>query len=490
MTDYAPAKYSYTKKDTAFAWLIAVMFMLYYDAVLHSTLGLAAAVFMIVLYAATAVYLRFRGVDLRRAWYFAALGVLLSVSFVLTDSMATKKSVFFFVTMLYIIWLLYVCKNNADDRFDMLWYDGLKAMFVMPLSSLGRIFGAIFCRKGESRGKKALMVLGGIALAFIPTFIVVLLLAHADYAFSSFLSEINLAALLFGDVIPRLFVCVCFAAPVFGAVYANAGRLYPQSFAKERNAAFRNGMAKLPTALVYASVTPMLVVYATFFVMQFSYFTSAFSSILPAGHDNYAEFARRGFFELCAVAIINVVVILCVSLFTKRVCGKKPLAARIYCSLYSVASIAFSAIALSKMLLYIRKFGLTQLRLYTGFFMLALSVIFILVLIRQIKPAFAFMRSATVTVCLFAAVFAFGRFDKIIADYNVDAYLSGKHIDIDVSMLADKLSYDAYPALERLCSEAKDMKVIVRTTHALEKLRDESKNRRAIDFNITYIGKE
>lgn len=489
MTDYTPAKYNYTKKDTAFAWLIAAMFMCYYDAVLHSTLGLAAAVFMVVLYAATAVYLGFRGVNLKRAWYFAALGVLLSLSLVFTDSMNTKKPVFLFVSVLYILWLLYVCGNNADDRLDMLWYDGLKAMFVMPLSSLGRIFGAIFCRKGESRGKKALMVLGGIALAFIPTFIVVLLLAHADYAFSAFLREINLAKLLFVDFIPRLFICVCFASPVFGAVYANAGRLYPQSFAKERNMALRNGMAKLPTALVYASVTPMLVVYATFFVMQFRYFTSAFASVLPEGQDNYAEYARRGFFELCAVAVINVVVILCISLFVKRIEGKKPTAARIYCSLYAVASIAFSAIALSKMILYIRKFGLTQLRLYTGYFMLALSVIFILVLLRQIKQNFAFMRSATAIVCLFAAVFAFGRFDKIIADYNVDAYLSGRHAGIDIPMLYNELSSDALPALERLCSEAKDETVKKEAEHALEYVKWRSGQRRAIDFNITYIGK-
>lgn len=489
MTDYTPPKYNYTKKDTAFAWLIAAMFILYYDVVLCSTLGLATAVFMVVLYAATAVYLGFRGVKLKRAWYFAALGVLLSLSLVFTDSMSTKKPVFLFVGVLYILWLLYVCGNNADDRLDMLWYDGLKAMFVMPLSSLGRIFGAIFCRKEEGKGKRALMVLGGITIAFVPTFIVIALLVNADYAFASFLKEINLIRFLLFDVIPRMFVCLFLAPPVFGAVYANSAKSYPQSFAKERNLALRNGMSKVPTVLVYASVTPMLVVYATFFATQFRYFTAAFTSDLPAGHYNYAEYARSGFFELCAVAVINIVIILCISLFVKRIDGKKPRAARVYCSIYAVASVAFTAIALSKMILYIRKFGLTQLRLYTGYFMLALSVIFILVLIRQIKQNFAFMRSATAAVCLFAAVFAFGRFDKVIADYNVDAYLSGRHAGIDIPMLYNELSTDALPALERLCSEAKDETVKKKAEHALEYVKWRSGQRRAIDFNITYIGK-
>ena len=242
----------------------------------------------------------------------------------------------------------------------------------------------------------------------------------------------------------------------------------------------------MPAALVYASATPMLIVYLVFFATQFAYFTSAFASLLPSGVDNYAEFARRGFFELCAVSVINAVVMLCVSSFAKRNGGEKPLGARIYCVVYAVASLCFTGIAISKMLLYIAKFGLTRLRVYTTVFIVMLAVLFVLAVIRQLVRSFPFMKCAVVTVSLFSLLFAFGRFDGFIADYNVSAYLDGRLESIDTDALAE-LSCDAYPAVRRLADEATDPVVAKNATAVRKAFELKAKTRRSCDANISVI---
>ncbi len=478
-------KYCYRKYDTLFAWLVIALFMCFYDGIMQSSLGLASTAFMLVLYGGTAVYLRISEVKLSGSWYFLALGCLLSISFFFTDNGFVKGVVFLFDAFVYVIWLLYSCKNNANG-FDMLWYDSLKAMFVMPFSSIGRLFGAAAGgENGRGKGKIALMILGGVFAAVIPSIIVTLLLCSADGGFNDLVLSLkgNFTDVL-GDIFTRCIVCVCLSCLVFGAMYSNVRHFYQPSFSAERNNLRRTARAVLPPSFVYAAATPMLVVYAVFFGVQFRYFTSAFSSTLPDGVDNYAQFARRGFFELCVVAVINTVVILLISSYTKRPLGKKPMGARVYCVIYSAASLVFTAIVLSKMILYIKKFGLSQLRVYTTLFMLMIGVLFILVIIRQVKESFNMMAFAAVTVAVFSLVFAFGRFDRIIADYNVDAYLDGRLESIDTDMLHG-ISRDAYPAVKRLYENADDPAVRNRAQIILDSMDDHRESRRPTDMNIT-----
>lgn len=113
-----------------------------------------------------------------------------------------------------------------------------------------------------------------------------------------------------------------------------------------------------PGALFYAALTPLCILYILYFASQSGYFLSAFQSLLPEGF-GYAEYARQGFFELCAVAVINFVVIGLTALFCRRdEKGRLPLAARVYSIVLSVLTLALIASALSKMVMYIDSFAL------------------------------------------------------------------------------------------------------------------------------------
>lgn len=485
----APPKREYTRRDSVAAWLTIALFACFYDTVLSSTLGLFSSIFMLALYGMSAVYLKKSGVTLKNALFLFAVGCLLSASFFFTDNTTAKGLIFCFDVLIYSLWLLYASGNAADPDFDMLWYDSLKALFVMPFSSLYALFSSM-CRSknGKSRAKLALWIFLGVLLAVIPTVIVTGLLISADVGFGVLVGGLSdRIPEVASDVFVRLFFCVSLSALTFGSLWANALRLYPRSLCRESIELHRERRAALPAALVYAAATPMLIVYLAFFVTQFAYFTSAFASLLPPGVDNYAEFARRGFFELCAVSVINAAVMLCVSSFAKRNGGEKPLGARIYCIVYAAASLCFSGIAISKMLLYITKFGLTRLRVYTAVFMLMLAVLFVLTVVRQLSRNFPFMKCAVVVVSLFSLVFAFGRFDGFIADYNVSAYLDGRLERVDTFALCE-LSCDAYPAVKRLVDEAADPEVREDARAAAEALELKAKTRRSCDANISVIG--
>ena len=482
-------KHEYTRRDGVTAWLTVALFAFFYDAILNSSLGLCSSVFMLALYGMSAVYLKKSGAVLRNALPLSALGCLLSASFFFTDNTTAKALVFCFDVLIYSLWLLYANGNAADENFDMLWYDSLKALFVMPFSSVYALFSAM-CRSknGKSRAKLLLWIFLGVLLAVFPTLIVTGLLMNADDGFGSLVDRLGERfPETVSDVFVRLFFCISLSALTFGSLWSNVLRLYPSSFCRESIERHRNRRASLPAAFVYAAATPMLIVYAVFFATQFAYFTSAFASLLPPGVDNYAEFARRGFFELCAVSVINAVVMLCISAFAKRNDGKKPLGARIYCIVYAAASLCFTGIAMSKMLLYTAQFGLTRLRVYTVVFMVMLAVLFVLAVIHQLARRFPFMKCAVVTVSLFSLLFAFGRFDGFIAGYNVSAYLDGRHEAIDTEALAE-LSCDAYHAVRRLADEATDPVVAENAAAAIEALELEAKTRRSCDANISVIG--
>ena len=454
-----------------------------------------SSLFMLALYGMSAVYLRKSGVALKNMLFLPVVGCMLSASFFFTDNTTAKLLVFCFDVLIYALWLLYASGNAADPDFDTLWYDSLKALFVMPFSSLYAIFFAM-CRNknGKSRAKLALWVFLGVLLAVIPTVIVTGLLISADGGFGALVGKLgDRLPETVSDVFVRLFFCVSLSALTFGSLRSNVLRLYPRSLCREsielhrerRAAAARlKGKAVLKIGRLRDDLGAVFGHHQLAHVLRHAHDIA--DDLLPSGVDNYAEFARRGFFELCAVSVINAVVMLCVSSFAKRNGGEKPLGARIYCVVYAVASLCFTGIAISKMLLYITKFGLTRLRVYTTVFIVMLAVLFVLAVIRQLVGSFPFMKCAVVTVSLFSLLFAFGRFDGFIADYNVSAYLDGRLESVDTDALAE-LSCDAYPAVRRLADEAADP-VVAKNAMAVRKAFElKAKTRRSCDANISVI---
>ena len=116
--------------------------------------------------------------------------------------------------------------------------------------------------------------------------------------------------------------------------------------------------------------------YGLFMALQAQYLFSAFVGIRPETY-TYAEYARKGFFELCLVAVVNLAVLLMANLFTKT---KREESRWLRCLnlLLSVLTLLLISTAMSKMILYISAYGLTEKRITTMVFMAWLAIVFVL----------------------------------------------------------------------------------------------------------------
>ena len=104
------------------------------------------------------------------------------------------------------------------------------------------------------------------------------------------------------------------------------------------------------------------------------------------------------------------------------------------------------ATALAKMLLYIRAYGLTQLRVYTAWFMVLLAAVFLVLILRQLRERFPTAAVLTAAFLALFGVLCFSRPDALIAEYNLRRFAQGTLPELDVRMLCG-LSDDAYAVM-------------------------------------------
>ncbi|MGN1110598.1 MAG: DUF4173 domain-containing protein, partial [Oscillospiraceae bacterium] len=163
----------------------------------------------------------------------------------------------------------------------------------------------------------------------------------------------------------------------------------------------------------------------------------------------YSEFARRGFFELCAIAVINLGVIAVMQTF-----AKSTRVIKFYIGALSVLSLGVIATALVKMAMYIGEYGMTLLRVYTSWFMLLMALMFVLIIVLQFKD-FKFWRALFIGFTAMFFVLCFCDVDGAIAKYNVSAYESGKIEELDIHEFVE-LGYSAVVSAEKLYSDGND----------------------------------
>ncbi len=344
--------------------------------------------------------------------------------------------------------------------------DLLQSVFVRPFENFSRQPKSAFSVFHEkSRSRKIPYALLGLLIAMPLTIVVVVLLMSSDELFSN--SMHNFTEHL-PTLSPSLFWEIMFAIPI--AIY-----LFGTFFSVQKTApAYSETAPKyriLPQIASYFAVTPICVFYLVYVITQFVNIANAINKTL-----DYSAFARRGFFELCAIAVINLAVIALIQTFTKRnEYDVKPLVLRVYTVAISLFTLLIIATAITKMLMYIDEYGMTLLRVYTSWFMILLALIFVLIIALQIHN-FVIWKAAFAVFTVMFAILCFGNFEGAIARYNISAYQSGKLLELDISEF-DELGYSAVkPAAELLESGAL-------SGNEIKQLRDFLKNERYIDEN-------
>jgi len=478
-------KLSYSKAD-----LIALLISIAFGYLLQKWGGLfdpdsGSFALTAILIVGSFVFLRLKKIPVSgKSRAFIGLTAVFSFSLILSSSESVKMFAAAYVVLSTIYWIYYTClvSENGETGFlidDFIAFNMIKAALAVPFSYMVRIFEGIdaivtsLSGKGRSMAKKVFMIIGGLCAAAIPTAIVTGLLISADDAFS------NAANMIMDFTFDNFFIeFVIFITGIpagvylFNVLYGNThrNRLRAESVANDeggdtvnqnvhtenythagnsrKNETTTQRLRVASPFVVFASVTPICIVYTLFFLVQSAYFLSPFKNIVPDGY-SYAEYARKGFFELCTVSVINIFIIIYITLLTKRKAESKNHAIKAYVIVISAYTLVMIVIAMSKMAMYINAYGLTIMRIYPTWFMILLTAIFIFIIVRQFKEFKLFRCIFAVFVVLFAMLI-FVDLDSITANYNIDRYLDGTLESVDVNMIRFELSDSAVPALLKL----------------------------------------
>lgn len=461
MTDNAVVQNIETPKPTrefstlecVFAWMSLIAGYIFCRAFPVSNHSFGGFLFVVILFVASAVILYIKVGTLKVfTSLVAASAILISASLVISANSFIHFFAYSYALVAY-CYFVYSATGNAieKDFSDYILIDFFKALFVMPFYSFGNMFKAMFSGKAKKSGKFIAKLLLGLFIAIIPTTIVLILLSY-DRDFGSLLEKIFDFNIL--DVFSHFF-SIAFGIPigmyVFGLFVSSVDKKGEKDITIDGCNKASKIIKIVPVVTSISAIVPILFLYVIFFISQWKYYVSGFTGVLPENF-SYAEYAREGFFQLCTVSFINLVIIISISLFMKR---KNDVVLKVISITFSVATLVLISTAIAKMIMYIDYYGLTQKRVYSTWLMVVIAIIFVLIIVRQFVSTIKIVAtSLAVTIAMFAGL-SLSNVDGFIAKYNVDRYIDGSLDTVDVYAL-EELGDSAIPQMVRLAETMKN----------------------------------
>ena len=446
-------KPTYTVTDTAYAWLSLLMAFLFCQTSPLAEHPLGAFLLILGLFITGFVILLVQKRKLSPACILSALSsVVIGAAPLLTDTLFLIRLSMAYSLGSYLYFLYAAFGNRIEEGFsDYIYIDYMKVLILQPFSSLGAIFPALSNKSAKNFSGVLLKIIFGVAIAVIPTVVVFLFLSY-DSDFLKLLDDIFSFEL---EDIGRTIRSLIFTLPLgmygFGLYAAAQRKAMHDKLTPEICNRGLQQIKVLPQVTAVVAVLPILFLYAVFFISQWKYYVSGFTGVLPEDF-SYAEYARRGFFELCSVSVINLVLIVGLSLLMKR--GKRGAGVflKILTTAFCLCTLVLISTAVAKLIMYIDSYGLTQKRIYAMWLMALIAIVFLLIALGQFIRKFK-----TVALCFTVAVVMFAglavcNVNALCAQYNADRYLSGTLETIDVQAMKE-LGDSAVPSLVRLVTE-------------------------------------
>ena len=367
------------------------------------------------------------------------LSLVCSASFAITSNNMIKGFIFLATIIASLIWFTAVSGNK--------YISGDYSLILFPTKALIRAANNLpgtakgFFAKSNKDSKTLLSVLIGFACAIPAVLIIVPILASSDQAFSSLIGGLFEN---FAEQITKVVLGTAVSVPIIAIVFSLK---YDKKQSESKPISI--GISSI-TVTTFLSVLD--VVYLIYLLSQLAYFFSAFSRILPKGYKfTYAGYARRGFFELCAISAINFVLIFAIVLFTEKKNGKLPLAVKIPSVFTTVFTLIIIFTALSKMVMYIDAYALTVSRVFASLFIMWLGILFVGMLIRVFKEKADLLRLGLILALIILSVLGISNINAQIANYNYNKYISGSR-KIDVEYLSE-LGDEGVPYLYKLTKD-------------------------------------
>ena len=417
--------------------------------------GVGVTAFFVLVLAVSMAYYRLKGVRLSPAAIVGAgLILLASIPFALYATTPLHVLLGMALVAGFVTWHAVASRTACSRGLDAgIVIDAVNQWFPAPFTNLGAWWSGFtqLLHKHE-KSKQVVIVVVGVFVSLPIIIAVVALLMSADAGFQNLVQEIGrvIGTINFGRFFWQTIGAVPIALFASALLYANANRQGTNAATRDGAERVRRGAQKVPASALAAPVVILDVIYVAFFAAMGTYLFSGFAGNLPDGF-TYADYARRGFFELAVVAAINGLVIAFCYLFAVRRGAGYSAALRWSGVVLCVMTLLLIATSVSKMVLYIDAYGLTRLRFFTMAFMIVQAIVFGLVLARHLK-VFAVSRPIIITILVAFIGLAWANPEGIIARYDVSRYQTGDLQQVDIDYLST-LGDAAIPSIASLTND-------------------------------------
>lgn len=355
---------------------------------------------------------------------------------------SANETIWFFniVGILLLLNLSLIHQFHEDREWGILRY--LRKMGELGMLSVfmaGEPFkgGVTFLKRTRTfKNEKGRNIVVGILIALPLLFLVVGLLSSADLLFGSVTKGIY--EIIFSSDIFYVSLFACLSALFcFCVIYGSGYQAAKQQNSDERK--------KAAAAILVTVLSLLCAVYLVFCGIQVMYLFAGGWFMLPETF-TYAEYARQGFFELLAVTVINLLIMV-----VAGATFEDTRVTRILLTILTACTFCMIGSAGYRMVLYIGAYNLTFLRLAVLLFLAMDALVLggmILSVYRKQFPIFGYC-VVVVTVCYL--VFAYARPDYLIASYHVNH--EAQLTEEDLNYLTQTLSEDAAPIVQILVQD-------------------------------------
>ena len=330
---------------------------------------------------------------------------------------------------------VFVCTSNGSVRFfavilsfllALVCFDGIAngsakgnrktiGIFYSAASSLGNMgvgIKSIFSSKGNKRPIGKIFL--GLTCALPVLLVVVPLLISSDDAFRG----------LMNSIFENTFSSI--VKVIFGLTLALFVIPYGLSVKADRVAKIKKSKFKgIDNVYIISFLSAIVVCYLLYLFSQLAYFFSAFKGFLPDGDITYSEYARKGFFEMCTIAVINLIIVFTTWLLAKKQKGKICGGIKAMATFIAVFTLIIIATAISKMVLYIKTYGMTALRITTSAFMVFLAIVFVSIILKIFIRKINFVKTALLAAGLIVVIIGTANVNAVCAKYNYEGYIAG-----------------------------------------------------------------
>ena len=392
------------------------------------TLGLGATLYIVLYVISVLAYAKLKAVKFNsESIILSGLMILLAISF--TVFYNYSLNIFMQIAMNFMLIYLPVTVFNKlikSETSALILYDYINALVFIPIHNATSFWICMFSKRGKStsstKTKYFLHIFLGLLIGTPFIMIVIFLLSSADATFKNIFDHLFNFDINVPENIGTLIWSLPMATYLYALIYGSSIEDNSKSFNIDKFNKTMDNAAFIPRLSLYTVNAVICCFYILFIGIQAIYFIDILGGSLPADF-TYSEYARRGFFELLTVALINIVFIAVAKIFSVKNENNKYL--HIHIILNSILTLALISVDFAKMYLYISTYGLTTLRIIPSVFMIFLCFVFAFIIMGEFKKSFPVTKLSFYAGNILFVLLCLANIDAVVAGYNLNAYMNG-----------------------------------------------------------------